>query len=1076
MSLSKYLLPLLLIASVSGLMGQTRSRIAGTVTDAKGQPLAGANIIVVNTDLGAASDEAGNFIIINVPVGTYDIKAMMMGYESQLMSSVMVSADRISKVKYILKPKVLEGDAVEVVAYKSVMDKEASNTQLVISDVQIQEATGIRDINSFLTKLPGVSEDNGFLTIRGGSADQTGLMVNGMSYTNPATGNAESTIPLSSIEQVSLQSGGYNAEYGNFRSGLISVTTKSGNPSKYEGTLTVTADQPHLGRFGDSFYSTQSAALRPYLDPSVAFVGTETAWADNDYLRQQYPKFAGWDKAASDYNRGKDPADQATPLDYYMLAAWMHMAIPDYKGLAAQGYEVSDEQKALFAVHHMVEEHSNQNVDAGFGGPLPLIGRSLGNATFYISHNYKNYYYIQPVTRNSETTSTTFLTVKSKFGAKTTLTLNGLHKNQQGMSPIRPASGDFPDASRAGGFMPLDNIKYIAKNPDYWFDQAFFPTLNQTTLMGGFTLNQVLTERTYFELTGSAMNIQDGSLIGDTRDSTVITRFGPFPVTEMPYGKLNEGTNVVDGYEYPSYDALPGISRRFRRKEGNLYTDVNVRQYRIKADLVSQKGMHHYLKTGFEYNFFDLNHKLWEKWNENYYNAYEFNYHRKPSQTGFYLQDQISYNEIIANIGLRFDYYNGGGGKWPTGDPFADEAFLPQVLPADSVLFNYLESGRSYIWDTWVKYDSLHPGFMQPIKNYLAVSPRIGIAFPVTENSKFYFNYGHFRSNPPYYTMYLYRYRYTKNGLYDMSNPNLEPPRTISYELGLMMNIHQDWLLKVSGYSKDVTGQNGDVTYTNSTGINYSTWASNEYEDIQGMEINLSKNNGKWFTGWFNYNYMVKKSGMVGVATVTEDNTNNDVSGMYAGNESRSLARPKLNASFTFKTPGLFGPSIASMHPMGNWKLSFFAEWQAGDYFTWNPLNVNHLSDNLQWPDYKMLDMKVTRSFDIFGTKAAFYIDIKNVLNIKVSNLYNGYAFTRESGSFTDWMDFKNYMASLKLPLYDSPKFDVLREQTPGSYLPGNDKVGELRSAAKPYINDPNLPFWNYKEPRDIWVGLNFSF
>jgi len=1061
------LLPVLLSA-------QTRSRISGSVTDQNGEALIGANIIVQDSDLGAASDSDGRFIIINVPIGTWDVKCMMMGYETQVISEVMVSADRVAKVNFRLSPAVLQSDAVEVVAYRSVMDREVSNTQLVVSDVQIQEATGIRDINAFLTKLPGVGEDNGYLTIRGGSADQTGLMVNGMAYANPATGNAESTLPLSAIEQVSLQSGGYNAEYGNFRSGLINVTTKSGNSERFEGTLTVTRNQPQLGRFGDSFYQFDNAALRPFLDADVAFVGTETAWADDPYTRQQYPSFMGWNLAAMAYNAGKADSLHATPLDYYLLGAWMHMAIPDYEGLAELGYSVSDEQRALFESHHMKEENSNWNVDAGFGGPLKFLGS--GKATFYISHNSRENYYIQPVTLPSERTATTFLTLRSKPARSLTLTLNALHKQQNGISPIRPAWGDFPDAGREGGFMPVNNIKYIAANPEYWYDPPFFPTLQQRTLMGGFTLNHILSDRTYWELTLSAMDIQDASDVGDNRDSTVITRFGPFPVTEMPYGKLMEGVNVVDGYEYPSYDALPGIPRRYRRKEGDLYTDVNVRHYRLKADIVSQKGLHHYLKGGLEHNYIDIKHHLWQKWNENYYNAYEFNYHRTPTQTGLYIQDQMSFDEIIANLGLRLDFYNGGGGKWPTGDLFADEAFLPQFIEEDTVLFSYLESGRSYIWDYWLAYDSAHPGFMQPIKNYLTLSPRIGVSFPVSENAKFYFNYGHFRSNPPYYTMYLYRYRYTKNGLYDLSNPNLEPPRTISYELGFMINVLNDYLLKVAAYSKDVTGQHGELNVLSSTGLDYDMWVNNEYEDIQGLELNVSKNDGRWLSGWMNFNYMLQKDGLVGREELTEESTGDDREGLYEGQEDRTLPRPEFNMSLTFKTPRDFGPELLKSRPAAGWNLTFFYEWEMGRYFTWNPLDIDHVSNNMQWPDYRMLDLKLSRDVRLFGMKAGFYVDVRNVLNIKVQELYRGYAFTRESGDLDEWGDFRNYFASLKLPLYESEDYDALREQNPGLYLPGNDAPGDLRSDDKPYINDPNLDFWIYKEPRDIWIGFNFSF
>ena len=65
-----------------------------------------------------------------------------------------------------------------------------------------------------------MSSTNGFLEIRGGSADQTGTFINGLGYNNAAVGNAETIVPLSAIDQVSLLSGGFNAEYGNFRSGF----------------------------------------------------------------------------------------------------------------------------------------------------------------------------------------------------------------------------------------------------------------------------------------------------------------------------------------------------------------------------------------------------------------------------------------------------------------------------------------------------------------------------------------------------------------------------------------------------------------------------------------------------------------------------------------------------------------------------------------------------------------------------------------------------------------------------------------------------------------------------------------
>lgn len=1070
--------------------GQTRSRIIGSIKDAEtSEPLIGANIIIEETELGAASDVNGNFVIINVPIGTYRVLASMMGYERQVMAGVMVSADRVTRLDFNLRKTVLMGQEVVVTAPRDELHKEVANTQMVVDAMQITDATGVREINSFLARLPGVSEENGYLTIRGGSADQTGMMVNGMSYFNAATGNAETSIPLSAIEQVSLLSGGYNAEYGNFRSGLINVTTKSGSPKSYHGTFTFSRDNSHLRRFGESFYSVESPILRSFLDAEVAFIGTEAAWKNDDYLRQQHPRFNGWISAANVYNIGKADSLKATPMDLYLFGCWMFMATPDYQGLEnlsdsmkqVIGYTgISDEIKQAFAQHRNRENYSDWNFDGGFGGPLPLFSKALGNATFYLSHNARERHYIMPVVRNSDNSHTTLLSIKAQPFKNLTLTYNGLHKYQVGVSPIRPAWGDFPDASREGGFMPINNIKYVAKNPEYWFDPPIFPILEQRTFMNGLTINHVLSKSTYWELGLSAVSIRDHSPTGNTRDTSFVVRFGPFKMDESPYGKFLDGNHKVAGYKFPNYDQPPGITTfRFRRKEGDLYDNVRVHQYRAKFDLSSQLGLHHFLKTGFEYNYFDIDHKLWMMWNENAYNVYEFNYHRKPSQTGVYVQDQLNYESIIANIGLRFDYYYGGGDKWPSGDPFAIAAFTPQSYPTDSALFAYLRSGRSYIWDAWVRYDSLNPGFLKPVKNYWALSPRIGISFPVTINSKFYFNYGHFRSNPPYFTMYEYRYRYTKNGLYDMSNPNLEPPRTISYELGVATSLLRSTVLKISWYAKDVSGQHGKVTYQNSTGtINYSAWANNEYEDIQGIELNLSKSDNSWLTGWINFNYMLKKEGLTGRELITDVTINNDQEGLYAAHETRTLPQPKVNATLTLRSFDRWGPKLFGLHPLANWTFTLFGEWQAGKYFTWNPLRELHVSSNMRWPAYYMVDLKIDKQIRLGKVTASFYCDISNLFNWKVSLMQYGYCFEREEGSntFTNWQDFFKYMASLRLPMYKSAKYDNLRQQYPGMFIAGHDQVGDLRSDSKPYINDPNLPFWLYGNPRDIWVGVRFSF
>jgi outer membrane receptor protein involved in Fe transport len=1071
---------LLLAGIVFNSDAQIKSRIVGTVTDEKsGEGMIGANVMLPGTQLGAVTDVNGKYFIIGVPVGTYRLQASMIGYAKKAVTNVVVSADRVTTVDIALEPGEIEMDAVVVSAKQDKLNKEVSSTQLVATQQQITEAAGIREINTFLAKQPGIASENGYLAIRGGSADQTGTMVNGIAYNNAAVGNAETSIPLSAIEQVSVLSGGFNAEYGNFRSGLINVTTKNGSKEGYHGTFTLSRNFEHMKRFGPELSDPTAPLLAPYMNPNVAFTGTDSTWP--------WEPFNGWVARAAQYNAGH--ADNpATPLDLYLLYSWLFMTIPDYDGLLRYDstYVVSDEQKSLFAQHARKEQGVDYNFDGGFGGPIPYLIDEIG-ATFYISNTTSKQYYTIPVVRNYELKTTTLATIRLEPFERTTLTLNGLWKVQDGVSRIRPAFGDFPDASRDGGFMPIDNIRSFVRNTEnnehrmYWFDPPFFPMLKQSTVLGGLTLNHIVNNSTYWEFGLNYLNIQNSSPTGDNRDTNVVTWFGPFPVDEMPYGKWQFSNNHrIGGYTYAGYDDPAGVAYyRWRSKEGDLYDNTAVHQLRGKFDLASQFDEHHYLKTGIEYNRINLDHKFWERWNRNSYNIYEFNYDRTPSQTGAYLQDQIAYDWMLANIGLRFDYFYGGGGKWPSGDAFATAAFTPQPFGNDTLLVQYLESGKSYIWDLWEEYDRQHPGFLQPVKNHFTISPRIGVSFPVTEDSKFFFNYSHFRSNPPYYSMFLLRYRYTKNGLYNMSNPNLEPPKTISYELGALYNLGEAYSMKASAYYKDVTGQHGEVTYTNSAGdLNYDNWASNNYEDIEGIELSLSKQDNSWITGTVNFNYQLKKSGLTGRQTYSDVAINDDLQGLYAGQESRFLPSPELNATVSFRTPPAAEGADFKDLIFSGWSATFYGQWKLGEYLgtdpdeaaDWNPLREEYLQPFMRWPDYYMLDLKLNKSFKIGGTQATFYVEVNNLLNLKVNIMNRNYCFDLVN------RDAFNYFASLRLPMYDRAEFDQFRTQYPGWFIAGDDEIGDLQSEEKPYINNPNYPYFMFNAPREVWVGMRIEF
>jgi outer membrane receptor protein involved in Fe transport len=361
-------------------------------------------------------------------------------------------------------------------------------------------------------------------------------------------------------------------------------------------------------------------------------------------------------------------------------------------------------------------------------------------------------------------------------------------------------------------------------------------------------------------------------------------------------------------------------------------------------------------------------------------------------------------------------------------------------------------------------------GIMEPVETHLAISPRLGLSFPITERSKFYFNYGHFRGLPPWLNMYRIYHR-PQVRVQTLGNPNMEPAKTISYETGVEYNLLNQFLIRIAGYYKDVTGQHGSIRYTGLSGqSNYQSFDNNNYEDIRGVEISVTKNYGEWLTGWANFDYRVERDGNTGRQTYFEDPAKEATQGLYAGQEDRPLPRPRFNANISFHSPMDWGPRAGGIHPLGGWLLSILPSWQKGSFFTWNPLGDLHLENNLRWPDRFLVDIRLAKRTRVMGALAVeAYLNINNLFNHKVNYFSSGYCFQSSS-------DESDYLRSLHLPMYDSPEFDTLREQFPGMYVAGDDSPGDLRSGDKSYINDPNRALWMFVQPRDIWFGLNFYF
>ncbi|NCS90614.1 MAG: carboxypeptidase-like regulatory domain-containing protein, partial [Ignavibacteria bacterium] len=116
----------------------TTGKIAGKITDkSTGELLIGANVIIIGTSMGASSDIDGNYFIINIPPGEYEVKASMMSYSSITVQKIRVSVDQTTKLDFELNPESIQMADIIVTAEKSVVRKDLTSTEETISGENI---------------------------------------------------------------------------------------------------------------------------------------------------------------------------------------------------------------------------------------------------------------------------------------------------------------------------------------------------------------------------------------------------------------------------------------------------------------------------------------------------------------------------------------------------------------------------------------------------------------------------------------------------------------------------------------------------------------------------------------------------------------------------------------------------------------------------------------------------------------------------------------------------------------------------------------------------------------------------
>ena len=120
-----------LCLSTSFLFSGTDGTIRGQVMDVYGEPLPGVQILIEDLFQGAVTDLDGNYIILNVQVGTYDIKSSMIGYATVITKDVNVTMDQTRWLNLTMQEEAIEGEVVEVTGQRGLVEKDMTSKKLL---------------------------------------------------------------------------------------------------------------------------------------------------------------------------------------------------------------------------------------------------------------------------------------------------------------------------------------------------------------------------------------------------------------------------------------------------------------------------------------------------------------------------------------------------------------------------------------------------------------------------------------------------------------------------------------------------------------------------------------------------------------------------------------------------------------------------------------------------------------------------------------------------------------------------------------------------------------------------------
>jgi outer membrane cobalamin receptor len=960
--LPKYISLLFLLFALINPLYAAGGKLTGRVVEKEtGSPVIYANITITHVmqqgkevslpvPIGAVSDFEGYYVILNIPTGEYTVRASMVGYTSVVVREIKVDPDRTISLDFTLEPGSIELGEVVVTAQKEVIKADVSGTQELISSEKLEALPMVR-VDEYLGKLKGVqltsSSDGYGLSIRGGQIRESDIRVDGISLQDPRSGNSYLGFNSTTINEIQLVSGGFEARYGGIRSGILDVITKEGSRERFTASIKTTYTPEGQKRFfGTDPYSSESWIYRIYAG-EYAFTGIP----EGVNVPVDLQGFKGWGKTT-------------TPLEMKALDS-------------LQRYELWKMQHPQYGV----ARRPDYIVEGTFTGPTPLRG-----TTFMTGFKYENSQFVYPigprdsyVDWNGQLKLTTSIQ-NMKFS------VNGMYakiySNTSAQSVSYDASQRFAYQNNNSNDGVIRQAALISGGGLLnMYNKSRLQEFEQTYAMGGARFTHIPQNKLFYTIdlqvgyTGQDITPMLMDMTKDTLDNYIYMYSA---AAKKWYQFFSPTAGAPNGSTNPTDDGMG----KFKMYGGHQWADSSYAyNYQLKGDLTWQFNRNNQFQAGFSTSLQQINVYA-GFWNQSALaftpNSWQY-YKATPLDIGLYIQDKMEYEGMILNAGLRLDYF----------DPMKDQYAVDFPTDKDyrklyTDIYSGLE-GDYNSYERWLLFRGLldsPPGWpSSETSAKVNLSPRLGVSFPITARSKMYFNYGHFFQRPSASILYNMK---LNAGLTNVPTPEMEMAKTVSYEFGYEQLFLEDFLFNVTAYYKDVSNEPMLRTFKDWYETNQvSKYFPDAYRDIKGVEFRFERNYGRFITFNAMYDYMVTSSGTAGYSEIYENLVLYRENRLRTADQYSPKARPRANINLSLHTPSDFGLLL------GNWFSNIFFEWRDGGEVLVNDQTLVSLQQWVEVVNYWNIDFRLSKMVDVIGSNFEISLIVKNLTNNKWLNTGN---------------------------------------------------------------------------------------